>query len=798
MPDKVHKRHELSVKQLKRKVKPSLFNFTDSSELESLDEIIGQERAVNAIRFGLGMDDPGFNIYVSGWEGTGKRTIINDIVSKLARSDKTPDDMVVINNFRDPFHPKVLSVAPGKGNEFSRSMDRIVRKLEEEVPAILEGQSFLTKREEYSGNYENQKKDILTNLERVAAQKNIVLQNTESGIIPAYEYEGEVLSPEKYAILESDLQNEIQHAIQQVQVFLENAYREIGRLEREYIDKVEDLIDSLVRATVQRRFALMREEYPAPEFSDYFQSLTDDIIENLDLFISDDAQNSAEQYGYIEIKSTRRYKVNVLISHYTDSGAPVIIEENPSITSLFGSIERKVVATGVAIDFTMMQPGALLKANGGYLLIDTEAILRNLYLWDNLKKMIRSRSTRIEDYTEETSNPTSFKSESIPLKVKIILYGEPHHFDALMDYDAPFTRNFKVRADFDYETDYSDEYMLLFARFVARVVRYRDLRHFTPDAIIELVAYGQRIAENQNRLSLQFGSYVNVISEANYRASQDQSPVVKDIHVKQTLNEIRARHSLTEKKMHQYFTDGIYEMDVHGEGIGQVNALTVIDTGDFSFGQPNRISAVAYLGETGIVQIDRESEMTGRIHNKGFLTIQGFLGNQFAQEFPLSVNVSISFEQSYGGIEGDSASSTELFAVLSALSGLPVNLSLGVTGSVNQFGGIQAVGGVNEKIEGFFHICQLKGLNSRQGVIIPKSNENHLMLADDVIEAVAQGQFHIYSIATIDEGVELLMGRPVGKKNKKGIYPKESVYGRVLEQLKYYYERSIANKQDQL
>ncbi|HDR05926.1 MAG TPA: hypothetical protein ENN84_11875, partial [Candidatus Marinimicrobia bacterium] len=641
------------------------------------------------------------------------------------------------------------------------------------------------------------KQRILESLNELAASKNVLIQNSDSGLQTFYLYNGEVLEEEIYNKLPEKQRESIQKELHQISIITEKKYREIGRLEKEYIDQVEELIDVMVRTVVSRQFAIIRESFPQPEIAEYFEEMTDDIIENLDYFLLDEQSSVPEPSAFIDVKGQRRYEINILVSHHKLKGAPVIVEENPTPASLFGHIERKIVSGGVAIDFTMMRPGSLLLANDGYLIMDVEPIIRNLALWDSLKKMLRSSATRIEDVLADSVNLSSFRTEDFRLNVKVILYGEPHLFDQLMDYDPAFTRHFKVRADFDMETQYNENYELLFSQFVHGVLAQRNLPHFSRNAVIELLNYGQRLVENQKRLSLQFGLYVNLISEAAYWATQKGAVLVEASHVKKARQENRHRHALAEEKMYQYFDDGIYELDVTGAKIGQINALTIIDLGDYSFGQPNRISAVAYLGETGIVQIDRESEMTGRIHNKGVLTIQGFLGNQFAQEFPLSVNVSISFEQSYGGIEGDSASSTELFAVLSALSGIPIKLSYGVTGSVNQFGGIQAVGGVNQKIEGFFHICKLRGLTGEQGVIIPKSNIRHLVLSDEVNQAIAEKMFHLYAISTIEEGVELLMERPAGKKTKSGRYARGTVYDRVWRQLKYYYERSLVNKQEE-
>jgi predicted ATP-dependent protease len=787
----------LGVEQTRNSAIGECLDFSDTSTLMPLHKIIGQETAVDAIRFGIGIENPGFNIYVTGWEGTGKRTIIKDIVEKAAEQKKLPDDLIVVNNFLNPFYPRVIRLPFGMATEFSRLMNRAIKKLEEKLPAFLDGDLFLSKKEDYTQKFEANKQELLQNLDEIAASKNIILQNTESGLQTVYIYEGEELSEELYSALPSEKKEEIQKKLQQITIIVEKKYREISRLEKEYVEQIEELIDSMVRTVVLRQFALIREEFPQTEVSAYLEEMTDDIIENLDYFLSEGESTAQELSPFIEVKSRRRYDINIFVSHPKLKGAPVIMEENPAPAALFGHIERKLVAGGVSTDFTMMRPGSLLLANGGYLIMDAEPILRNPMLWDTLKKMLRSNKTRIEDLLTDNINVSSFRTQDIDLNVKVILYGEPHLFEQLMDYDPAFTRHFKVRADFDMETMYSDDYGRLFSQFVHQVVVSRNLPHFTKAAVVELLNYGQRLVENQKRLSLQFGLYVNLISEAAYWARQGDNKLVDAPHVKKARLESRRRHALAEEKMHQYFDDGIYELDVTGERIGQINALTIIDLGDYSFGQPNRISAVAYLGETGIVQIDRESEMTGRIHNKGVLTIQGFLGNQFAQEFPLSVNVSISFEQSYGGIEGDSASATELFAVLSALSGIPINLSLGVTGSVNQFGGIQAVGGVNEKIEGFFHICRLRGLTGQQGVIIPKANIRHLVLSDLVNEAIAQEKFHLFAISTIEEGVELLMGRSAGKKTKSGRYARGSVYDRVWQQLKYYYERSLVNKQEE-
>ncbi|MGD8949708.1 MAG: AAA family ATPase, partial [Desulfobacterales bacterium] len=494
-------------------------------------------------------------------------------------------------------------------------------------------------------------------------------------------------------------------------------------------------------------------------------------------------------------KPFKEYRVNVLVDRKSTRGAPVVYEPNPTYQNVFGQIEKRAVMGAFTTDHTMVQAGALLQANGGFLIMEIEALLMNPMVWDALKRALQNKQLFIEDLPTRAGMASgSLRPQPIPLEVKVVLIGSYQIFQLLQNNDSKFNKIFKVRADFDYETERSPETIRLYARYIARVCKEEGLRPFTPGAVAAVVEYGEKIIARKKKLSLRFGPIVSIIKESDYWAGGEGAPVVSEAHVVTAFNHYRFRYNLYEEKMQESYVDDTIMIDVNGMVVGQVNALAVYQMGDYYFGRPSRITAETYMGRHGLINIEREARLSGRTHDKGVLILSGYLGRTFAQKFPLTLSISITFEQSYGGIDGDSASSTELYAILSSLSGIPIRQGIAVTGSVNQKGRVQSIGGVNYKIEGFFDVCKAKGLSGHQGVMIPQTNIQNLMLKREVVAAVAEGRFHIYRVATIEEGIEVLTGVPAGAPDEEGDYPAGTVFAAVQQKLKMYMEQALRLK----
>jgi lon-related putative ATP-dependent protease len=492
-----------------------------------------------------------------------------------------------------------------------------------------------------------------------------------------------------------------------------------------------------------------------------------------------------------------RYQINPLTDHGSPKGAPVIFETNPTYHNVMGRIEKRAHMGTVTTDFTMVQAGSLLEANGGFLIMDMESVLANPYVWEALKRALQNKNFQIEDIAEETGFGTvSLRPEAIPLKVKVILLGSYDAFEVLQNYDPRFNKTFKVRADFDYEVERNPDTVQQYARFIARVCREENLLAFTPKGVATIVEYGEKYVSNRNKLSIRFGPLLGVLKEADYWARKNKARYVTDKYVVRAFNKYRFRYNLYEEKIHDSYRDETIMIDVASDVVGQVNALAVYQIGEFSFGRPVRITTETFMGKEGVINIEREANLSGSTHDKGVLILSGYMGRTFAQRYPLNLSISITFEQSYDGIDGDSASSTELYAILSSLSDIPIKQGIAVTGSVNQKGQIQAIGGVNHKIEGFFEVCKTKGLTGKQGVMIPQANQKNLMLSREIIDAVKKRKFHVYQVAAVEEGIEILTGIPAGKADPDGNFPKGTVYGAVQQKLKQYFQRSLALKKE--
>jgi len=788
-------KYRIPVKDLRKQYPSDLFNFKDTSELLPLTGIIGQKRAIEAIDFGLNMKGSGYHIFVTGVGGTGKSTIVRELLTAHAMNDETSDDLCLVNNFENEYCPVAIEMPAGSAVYFSESMARFVEVIKTRIPEIFETAPFQEQQKKIYKEYSTRQKAYFDEAEKLAFQQGltIIKADTDYQVVPLSQ--GAPMSEEDYQALDETARHEIEEKAAMVEENLDGILFETNRLGEEMKTILKELVAQKTDQLISEQIDPVRYYFrDCKDIQSYLKNVKENIIHNIATFLGVKGLEDAEGKKVLEMTGpiVKKYQVNVLVDRRREKGAPVVSEPNPSFQNLFGKIEKKPVAGSFETDFTMVQAGSLLKANKGYLILNIEPLLMNPPVWECLKRTLQDSMLQIEDMPDQADyGMPSLKPTPIPLTVKVVLVGGYEPFRALQSADSQFNKIFKVRADFDYETAFTDENAVNYARFIAKVCRDENLLSFSPDGVWAVIEYGSRLAEDQRKLSLRFGYIHGVLKEADYWAKKDEALVVSKEFVIKAISQRRLRHNLYEEKVMEEFDDQSVLMDVKGKVVGQVNALAVYDMGEIAFGRPMRITAESYMGEPGIVNVEHESDLSGETHDKGVMIISGYLGRMFAQNYPLTVSISITFEQSYDGIDGDSASSTELYAVLSSLSDIPIRQEIAVTGSVNQKGEIQAIGGVNEKIEGFFDICSRKGLNGKQGVMIPSANEKNLVLRRDIVDAIEKNEFHLYSVGHIEDGIEILTGVAAGRPDKTSSYPRDTVFGKVQEKLKKYHELSL-------
>jgi len=679
-------------------------------------------------------------------------------------------------------------------------MAKFIEDLQNELPKAFSSESYQEKQSDLKKSYADKQRTLFEKLDKSAADRQITIQKTQTGYQTIPLLDDKPMSHEAFQELSKEQRTAIEENIRALQAETESTLREISKLGQTLRDHIEKLMAEVTLFVVRNRLDILKNVYKDSEdILSYLDQVQEAIVENVNEFIATDTKGGAPDMGRPSPAQSafHRYQVNVLVDRKGQKGAPVIFETNPTYNNLFGYIEKRAVMGTLMTDFSMVQAGSLLRANGGYLLLDIEAVLKNSLVWEALKRALQNKYLHIEDMAAGMGfGTTSLRPEPIPLEVKVVLIGSYHLFQLLQNHDSKFNKTFKVRADFDFEVKRSEDTMQQYARFIARVCKEEKLLPLSPKGVAAIVEYGEKQVADKDKLSLRFGSIQTVLKEADYWARKKNARVVSDKYVQKALKEHRFRYNLYEEKVQENYVDETILIDLDGAIVGQVNALAVYQVGDLAFGRPSRITAETYLGKEGIINIERESKLSGKTHDKGVLILSGYLGRTFAQKYPLNLSASITFEQSYGGIDGDSASSTELYAILSSLSGVPIHQGIAVTGSVNQKGQVQAIGGVNHKIEGFFDVCRAKGLTGRQGVMIPKANVKNLMLKREVIDAVKKGKFHIYRVATIQEGIEILTGAKAGAPDQKGNFPPTTVYGKVQAKLKEYVKRTFELKKE--
>jgi lon-related putative ATP-dependent protease len=781
--------NELSPESLRKECDPNIMRSKTTQELVPLSEIIGQERAVRALKFGLGIRNQGFNIYVAGFPGTGRKTAVKNFVEEIARVEPVPPDWCYVNNFSNQYEPKAIQLPAGKGKEFRDNVKNLIESIRTALPKAFESDDYAARREATIRGLEKQRKELIDKLNVKAQQEGFIIQSTPIGLLLIPVVNGKPLKEEELLSLPQKTKALIQEKRERLESELRNTMRQFLDMERKIREELKKLNRNVALYAIGNLVEDLIEKYKAlPEITAYLKDMQNDILDNIAQFVKRGEPQEQMPFPVPWMREVpfRKYEVNVIVDNSNVKGAPVVMEFNPTYQNLFGTTEKEAQFGALVTDFTMIRGGSLHKANSGYLIIPVEELLRNPFSYEGLKRALRDEKIVIEEPQERFGfiSTKSLKPQPIPLNIKVVLIGNPYLYQQLFILDMEFTELFKVKAEFDTTMTRTEENVKQYAAFVCTICQKENLKHLDGTGLAKLVEYGQRLAEDQQKLSTRFAEVADVIREANFYATQEKSNLVTGNHVKKAIEEKIYRSKLVQEKIQEMIQREILLIDTDAEKVGQVNGLSVMGLGDFAFGSPSRVTASVGLGREGVIDIEREAKMGGPIHTKGVLILSGYLNEKYAQDKPLSLSTRLVFEQNYAGVEGDSASSTELYAILSALSGLPIKQSIAVTGSVNQKGEVQAIGGVNEKIEGFFEVCKAKGFTGHQGVMIPESNIQNLMLKEEVVDAVKAGRFHIYSAKTIDEGIEVLTGIKAGERRKDGTFESETVNYRVDKQLK--------------
>lgn len=768
---------------------PSVFDFRTTGDLPDFKETIGQERALHSLDFGLSLESTGFNIFILGEYGTGKMTTVKSFLNQKAMNEPVPQDWCYVYNFQDPDAPLAVSLPPGQAFIFQKDMEEVIKILKVEIPKVFESKEYEKQRNTIVEDAQRKQKEIFTSLEEEAQEKGFLVRKTVSGlVIVPVKKTGEPLTEEEYELLDEKTRKKLDETGKNLQEKLNDVVRMvreneklvkgmIGKLEKEAaLSSVGHLVDEL---------KVKYKEYD--KIIAYLDEAKEDILDHLDDFKVQ--EEPTQQLPFMKLQKAEptftRYTVNVLVNNKDCKGAPCIFESNPTYYNLFGRIEHKIQYGLALTDFSMIKAGSLHRANGGYLVINALDLLRNIFAYDALKRAIRNREVKIEDVWEQYRliSTTTLRPETIPLDIKVIMLGNPYLYYLLYNLDEEYRELFKVKADFDSRMIRNEENIRKYAYFIATLCREENLLPLDRSGVAKLIEFSSRLAEHQHKLSARFSDIADVIREASYWASKAGNDLVSGEHVQKAVDERVFRTNRIEERLREMILEGTIIVETSGEKMGQINGLAVLDLGDYRFGKPSRITARTYAGKAGVVNIERETKMSGKIHEKAILIISNYLGSRYATTKPMSLTASITFEQLYDMVEGDSASCAELYALLSSIARVPLKQHIAVTGSMDQNGDVQPVGGINEKIEGFFDLCRITGLDGSHGVVIPARNVKNLMLKNEVIDAVRENKFFIYPIRRVDEGLELLTGMTVGEPAADGTYPEGTINYLVVKRL---------------
>lgn len=795
----IRERLRVPSERLTTRVDERSLGFTSTQEVASLEGTIGQDRALRALEFGLGVEAPGFNIYVAGAPGSGRNTTLAGYLRNTAASRDVPDDWVYVYSFQDPMKPRALRLPHGMGRRLARDMDELVHEVASRLPRAFESSDYQQKVDAALSDVQQRHRELAKEMAEEARKHGIGLNLTDAGIVAApLGADGEPLTPDQIRNLTREETEGLQRRQQELQGFIAQRMTELRALEREATSVRQRVSSEVADFVMQALFAELRETYAEHAATiEYLEEVREDLVENLQMFLSEGHQSGPPLLqemmaaGPSPRDDRTRYRVNVLVDNSRTTGAPVVFEQNPSYYNVFGRVEHNVRQGVVTTDFTMVHAGSIHRANGGFLVLQANDLLAYPLVWQTLKQSLKNRQVRIESIGEQLSmvSTSGLEPEAISLHLKVILVGNPYLARLLLLHDEDYPKLFKVKADFGYEMELTLENVKAYARFVVNRVQEEGLLHFDAAAVARLVEHSSRIVEDQHKLTARFAEIANLVTEASYWAHESGHDLVGGDDVARAVSERRHRSNLVEESLQGLYDEGTIRMEVDGEAVGQINGLAVIDMGDYSFGRPSRLSASVALGRGEFSNVEQASQMSGRIHSKGFQILIGYLMGKFGSEATMPVRASIAFEQTYEEIDGDSASSTELYAVLSSLSGVPIRQGLAVTGSVDQQGRVQAIGGATRKIEGFYDVCDAKGLTGEQGVAIPATNVRHLVLRQDVVDAIEAGRFHVFAVETIEQGLELLTGVPAGEQDAEGRYDEGTIFAKVVAALEEMRER---------
>jgi lon-related putative ATP-dependent protease len=786
--------NQLPVEKLRNICDSNFMNCESTKDLVPLSEIIGQERAVRALKFGLGIKNHGFNVFVAGYPGTGRKTAVKNFVEAQAKTQPVPPDWCYVNNFGNQYEPKVIKLQAGKGKEFRQDLKNFIENVKTAFPKAFESEDYVAKRETTIKELENQRKHLINELSVKAQSEGFVIQTTPVGILLIPVLDGKPLSDEEMLALPQKIKDKFNEKREALETEFRNTMRQLIDMERKIHEALKKLNKEVALYALGNQMESLVEKYQADsEVTTYLKEVENDILENLQQFIrrSEPEPQLPFPMPWMREEPYKKYEVNLVIDNSNRTGAPVVVETNPTYHNLLGRTEKEAQFGALTTDFSMIRAGAIHRANGGYLIIPVEDLLRNPLSYDGLKRDIRDEKISIEEPEERYGflSVKTLKPQSIPLTAKIILIGTSYLYQMMFSLDPDFQELFKIKAEFDTNMPRTDEKVRQYGAFVCGLCEKEELKHLDGSGLAKIVEYSSRIVEDQYKLSTHFSAIADILRESNYYATQENSEFINGEHVKKSIEEKIYRSKLIQEKIQEMIIRGFFLIDTVDQKIGQVNGLSVMGLGDFVFGMPSRVTVSIGLGREGIMDIEREAKMGGPIHTKGVLILSGYLNDKYAKDKPLSLSARLVFEQNYEGVEGDSASSTELYSILSSLSGLSIKQNLAVTGSVNQKGEVQAIGGVNEKIEGFFEVCKAKGLTGQQGVMIPDSNVQNLMLKEEVVEAVKAGKFKVYSVKTIDEGIEVLTGTKAGQLLADGTFEEGTVNYLVSKKLREMAEK---------
>lgn len=794
----------LPVSELRRVVDPADVGFSSTSELEPIVGLIGQDRALKAIEFGAGMNAHDFNIFVLGPPASGKSTAVKAYLHKKNLEPAPIYDWVYVNNFEDANRPNAIRLPCGRANEFARGMIEVIDELRQTVPTAFESEDYQARRRQIDEGFRAGQEEAFEALNQKAQEQNIAILRTPNGIAMAPMHDGKVVKPEVFNGLPEEMRKSVEAKISALQLELEAILETVPKSDKERREKLADLNAEFASMAVREALAGITEKFAEiPELSEYLEAAGHDLVRNAASFLPQPEEVQQVVRQPVDVTRDprfRRYMVNVMVANGAPDVCerPIIEELNPSFGNLVGRVEHIAQMGALVTDFLLIKPGAMHRANGGYLLVDARKMLLSPFAWEALKRALKAHELKVEPPAETAGimSTQTLDPEPIPLDVKVVLFGDRQLYYLLAANDPDFDGLFKVQADFDDTIPRSDDNHQSYARLIASIVAQHDLMHVDAAGVARLIEEGSRLADDRDKLSIEIGRLADIVREANFWASETGRSEITRADIDRAIDERTQRSDRLRDRAQESIDREIILIGTEGSKVGQINGLSVLQLGNFAFGKPTRITARVRMGRGRVTDIEREVKLGGPLHSKGVMILWGFIAGRFAQDIPLALAASLVFEQSYGGVDGDSASSTELYALLSALSEIPIDQGLAVTGSVNQWGEVQAIGGVNEKIEGFFDVCKARGLTGSQGVLIPQANVQHMMLRSDIVEAVENGQFRVHSVAHIDQGIEILTGVKAGERDETGAYPEGTLYRMVEDKLAEFASHAKAASRD--